>query len=85
MQRDEHVDEVPGRAGPGRRLRELLARLEALGAAALEADPRWERQNPGTDVGAARLTCRRPPNPAANNQLRAKREDLSRRFYRLLP
>jgi hypothetical protein len=26
-----------------RRLRELLARLEALGAAALEADPRWNR------------------------------------------
>ena len=26
-----------------RRLRELLTRLEALGAAALEADPRWER------------------------------------------
>jgi hypothetical protein len=29
-----------------RRLRELLARLEALGAAAaLEADPRWRRQH----------------------------------------
>jgi hypothetical protein len=26
-----------------RRLRELLARLETLGTAALEADPRWER------------------------------------------
>ena len=26
-----------------RRLRELLTRLETLGAAALEADPRWER------------------------------------------
>jgi hypothetical protein len=26
-----------------RRLRDLLARLEALGAAALEADPRWNR------------------------------------------
>jgi hypothetical protein len=26
-----------------RRLRELLARLEALGTAALEADPRWNR------------------------------------------
>src|SRR6266699_3890604 len=26
-----------------RRLRELLARLEARGAAALEADPRWQR------------------------------------------
>jgi hypothetical protein len=27
-----------------RRLRELLARLEALGAAAFETDPRWQRQ-----------------------------------------
>jgi hypothetical protein len=27
-----------------RRLRELLSRLEALGAAALDADPRWHRQ-----------------------------------------
>ena len=27
-----------------RRLRELLARLEALGAAALDADPRWQRR-----------------------------------------
>ena len=26
-----------------RQLHELLARLEALGAAAIEADPRWER------------------------------------------
>jgi hypothetical protein len=29
-----------------RRLRDLLARLEALGAAALEADPRWQRKPP---------------------------------------
>jgi hypothetical protein len=27
-----------------RRIRELLAQLEALGAAALETDPRWQRQ-----------------------------------------
>jgi hypothetical protein len=27
-----------------RRLRELLARLEALGAAALDTDPRWQQQ-----------------------------------------
>lgn len=38
-----------------RRLRELLARLEALGAAALEADPRWRRKTrPGSaDTGQA--------------------------------
>ena len=29
-----------------RRLRELLARLEALGTAAFEADPRWQRNPP---------------------------------------
>jgi hypothetical protein len=50
-----------------RRLRELLARLEALGAAALEADPRWQHktrpapadtcQATHNSVGAARLTC----------------------------
>src|ERR1051326_1951731 len=28
-----------------RRLHELLSRLEALGTAALDADPRWERQS----------------------------------------
>jgi hypothetical protein len=73
---DQHQDYQPWMDND-RRLRELLARLEALGAAALEADPRWERQTPRTDVGTARLTRGRPPNPAANNQLRAKREDLS--------
>jgi hypothetical protein len=30
--------------GNDRRLRELLTQLETLGAAALEADPRWQRQ-----------------------------------------
>jgi Family of unknown function (DUF6788) len=73
---DQHQDYQPW-IDNNRRLRELLARLEALGAAALEADPRWERQTPRTDVGTARLTRGRPPNPAANNQLRAKREDLA--------
>jgi len=32
-----------------RRLRELLARLEALGAAALEADPRWQQRGRAAD------------------------------------
>jgi hypothetical protein len=38
-----------------RRLRELLTRLEALGAAALEADPRWQRKPRATprDTGQA--------------------------------
>ena len=54
-----------------RRLRDLLARLEALGAAALEADPRWQRKprasspryradQPHNTVGTARLTCGQP-------------------------
>jgi hypothetical protein len=50
-----------------RRLRDLLARLEALGAAALETDPRLPRRPratppepdrpPHNTVGTARLTC----------------------------
>jgi hypothetical protein len=43
--------------GNDRRLRELLARLEALGAAALDADPRWERR-PRIRPGQ-----RQPPEP----------------------
>ena len=40
---DQHRDYTPW-IGNDRRLHELLARLEALGAAAFEADPRWERR-----------------------------------------
>ena len=39
---DQHRDYTPW-IDNDRRLRELLTRLEALGAAALEADPRWQR------------------------------------------
>ena len=39
---DQHDDYQPW-IDNDRRLRELLTRLEALGAAALEADPRWDR------------------------------------------
>ena len=70
-----------------RRLRELLTRLEALGAAAFDADPRWERQarrpasrtgNPPPDsVGSARLTCGRTSAQPSYAQLKAKREHLS--------
>ena len=70
-----------------RRLRELLARLEALGAAAFEADPRSQRHthNPGTTrqlthepVGNGRLTCGQAPNQRPSGQLTPKREDLTR-------
>jgi hypothetical protein len=71
-----------------RRLRELLTRLEALGAAALEADPRWQRTNrtapsryqpdhPINRVAAARLTCGQGSRHLASGQLSAKCEDLS--------
>ena len=40
---DQHRDYAPW-IDNDRRLRELLTRLEALGTAALEADPRWNRQ-----------------------------------------
>jgi Family of unknown function (DUF6788) len=60
-----------------RRLRELLARLEALGTAAFEADPRWHRQAAKTNVGPRRLTCGQPSSQALFAQLSPKREDVS--------
>ena len=39
-----------------RRLRELLTRLEALGAAALEADPRWQRTARQAPAGTSQTT-----------------------------
>ncbi|HTT55454.1 MAG TPA: DUF6788 family protein, partial [Streptosporangiaceae bacterium] len=72
-----------------RRLRELLARLEALGAAAFDADPRWERRprtrpgqppeperQPPDHVDDDRLTCGRQSSQTPFAQLRPKREDL---------
>ena len=62
---DQHQDYQPW-IDNDRRLRELLSQLEALGTAALEADPRWQRKpRTATDtgqithntVGAACLTC----------------------------
>jgi hypothetical protein len=77
-----------------RRLRDLLARLEALGAAAFDADPRWERRprtrpgqppeperQPPDSVGSARLTCGQPPTQPSYAQLRAKREDLTSEVF----
>ena len=43
---DQH-DDYQAWVDNDRRLRELLARLETLGAAAFDADPRWERQPTG--------------------------------------
>ena len=70
-----------------RRLHELLTRLEALGAAAFDADPRWERQasarpaepepKPPHSVASARLTCGRPASQTPFAQVNPKREDLS--------
>jgi len=66
---DQHRDYAPW-IDNDRRLRELLARLEALGAAAFDADPRRERRpsrrasrtgtKPPHSVGSARLTCGQP-------------------------
>ena len=77
-----------------RRLRELLARLEALGTAAFEADPRWNRQPdtrnrrspaapepeqpPPDRVADARLSCGQPAIQSPFIQVRAKREHLTR-------
>jgi hypothetical protein len=60
-----------------RRLHELLARLEALGAAALEADPRWDRQAARANVGTPRLTCGQAPGQAPFAEVSPKRELLA--------
>ncbi len=39
-----------------RRLRELLARLEALGAAALDADPRWQHKPGSAPAGTGQTS-----------------------------
>jgi len=49
---DQHRDYQPW-IDNDRRLRELLARLESLGAAAFDADPRWQRRpasRTGTEI-----------------------------------
>ena len=74
---DQHDDYQPW-IDNDRRLRELLTRLEALGAAALEADPRWDRQPAKTNVGNPRLTCGQPSRQAPSSQASPKREDLAR-------
>src|SRR5689334_3535589 len=73
-----------------RRLRDLLARLEALGAAAFDADPRWERRprtrpgpppaserQPPDSVGSARARCRQPCSQTPSAQPSPKREELT--------
>src|ERR1700746_1212246 len=74
---DQH-DDYQAWIDNDRRLRELLARLESLGGAALEAAPRWDREAAKTNVGTARLTCGQPANSAPSGQVRPKREDLTR-------
>jgi hypothetical protein len=82
---DQH-DDYQAWIDNDRRLRELLTRLEALGAAALEADSRRERQpkrpaepepKSPDNVGTARLTCGQPSTQPTYAQLRAKREYLA--------
>ena len=87
---DQHRDYQPW-IDNDRRLHALLTRLEALGTAAFEADPRWQqrgRTSPAAltdqaDVGTARLTCGQPPSQAPFPQVSPKREDLTKRPSRL--
>jgi len=82
---DQHRDYQPW-IDNDRRLHALLTRLEALGTAAFEADPRWQqrgRTSPAApadqaDVGTARLTCGQPSSRARFAQVSPKREDVSR-------
>ena len=66
---DQHRDYQPW-IDNDRRLHELLTRLEALGAAAFDADPRWERQPAKTNVGSAPLNLwtARQPQPISAGQ-----------------
>jgi hypothetical protein len=90
LSNDQHHDYQPW-IDNDRRLHELLTRLEALGIAAFEADPRWQHRSrrpghaagPRTDVDAARLTCEQRPDHCASGLLTPKREVLSRRSSRL--
>jgi len=80
---DQHHDYQPW-IDNDRRLHELLTRLEALGIAAFEADPRWQHRSrrpghaagPRTDVDAARLTCEQHPDHCASGLLTPQREVL---------
>jgi len=81
---DQHRDYQPW-IDNDRRLHALLTRLEALGTATFEADPRWQqrgRTSPAApadqaDVSTARLTCNQPSSQAPFPQVSPKREDLS--------
>jgi len=83
---DQHRDYAPW-IDKDRRLRDLLARLEALGAAAFDADPAGNVRHAGQpaqpepkpphNVGSARLTCGPPTSQTSPAQVRAKREVLS--------
>jgi hypothetical protein len=83
---DQHRDYTPW-IDNDRRLHELLARLEALGAAAFDADPRWEHQarrrpaqpEPNTphNVGSTRLTCGQASARDSFPQASPKREVLA--------
>jgi hypothetical protein len=85
---DQHRDYQPW-IDNDRRLHALLTRLEALGTAAFEADPRWQqrgRTSPAAltdqaDVGTARLTCGQPPSQAPFPQVSPKREDLLQKVF----
>jgi hypothetical protein len=79
---DQHRDYTPW-IDNDRRLHELLARLETLGAVALDADPAGNARHaarpakpkpkPPGSVGCARLTCGRPSTQPSYTQLRAGR------------
>jgi hypothetical protein len=85
---DQHRDYQPW-IDNDHRLHQLLARLEALGTAAFEADPRWHQRGrtspaapeperkPPDSVGSACLTCGQPASHPTFAQVSAKREDLS--------
>src|SRR6516165_5591730 len=71
-----------------RRLRDLLARLEALGAAAFDADPRWEHRparRPRTRPGQPPEPERQPPDRVDNDRLTCGQQSSQAPFAQLTP
>src|SRR5262249_37622458 len=78
---DQH-DDYQAWIDNDRRLRELLTRLEALGAAALETDPRGKPWGATATRASRLLPWGQPASLSPSAQLTPKREDLSRRSSR---
>jgi len=84
---DQHTD-YQAWIDNDRRLRDLLARLEALGAAAFDADPRWEHRparRPRTRPGQPPEPERQPPDRVDSDRLTCGQQSSQAPFAQLTP